>query len=355
MTFAPKTGQYVRLVALSELRRRKRYTSVAELNVEGECNTPSVIITQPLTNGVQAQSNLNVAASACLNSTTHNGWGVRFKLNGGGSGSTESDDLTSPYTAIFSGVAPTDHMIEAVIIDNNGMEQSASDTVTNVGSGDHYVGFGDSITLGLGDDFSGDDTSSDNRNTGGGYTPILNNSLTQSNGYPHTVINEGINALTTLAGLTSLPAVLNRNPDARFYLITLGTNDTSSGMIPLLSGTNTMPGDPGYPGTYKDYMQQIIDLVRNSGGNREPYLGKLPYALVSASRLAKTREFNDVVGQLVSENSIMVTPPDFYEFFEANQNQLFDNFHPDGVGYQSMATCWSQAIQNLPSSCDLSP
>ena len=93
----------------------------------------------------------------------------------------------------------------------------------------------------------------------------------------------------------------------------------------------------------------MINLIRDS--NREPYLAKVPYAITNSSRLALTQEFNQVIDELVSENSITVVPPDFYIFYEANQGQLFDNFHPNGIGYQSMATCWSQAIQGLPSTC----
>ena len=99
-------------------------------------------------------------------------------------------------------------------------------------------------------------------------------------------------------------------------------------------------------------MQKMINLVRNSGPNREPYLSKIPYAITNATRQALIQEFNQVIDELVSENFIMVTPPDFYTYYEANQSQFFDNFHPNGVGYQNMALCWSQAIQGLISICN---
>ena len=195
VSFPTATGQYVRLVSLST-RGSGDWTSMAELNIEGRCNTPFVKISRPLTDGVQMAPDLNVHASACLNSQIHNGWGVRFKLNCVGSSCEDmSTDTTSPYSAVFSNVVQSsNHTIEAVIVDDSGSEivgANTSDTVTGIGSGDHYVAFGDSIVFGLGDDFAADDTSTDNRNTGGGYTPILNNNLTLALGYPHTVVNEG--------------------------------------------------------------------------------------------------------------------------------------------------------------------
>ena len=98
-------------------------------------------------------------------------------------------------------------------------------------------------------------------------------------------------------------------------------------------------------------MQQLIDIVKNSSPNRKVYLAKVPYTKTNVSRNAVIQQYNEAIDELVSENVIPVTPPNFYDFYEANQDQLFDNFHPNDIGYQSMATCWSEAIQGILATC----
>ncbi len=318
----------------------------------GGCGSLFVEITKPLTKAIQAPPNFTVTTNACLDSQNHSG--VKFKLDGGNSqGGAEITDLSSPYAAVFSNVPMTDgHTIEAVIIDNNGNEvsgQNTSDTVTQIGSGDYYVAIGDSITFGVGDNISSDDTSQDGRNQSQGYTPILNDLLTQSKSYPHTVVNKGVSGHKSIEGLSLLPSIIAEHPDARFYLIQYGTNDaTGGGVIPVPSGLGLNSGDPGYPGTYKHNMQQIIDLIRNSSGvSKEPYLAKLPYAPTAPNLSQRMAEYNLVIDELVSANSIAVTPPDFYAYFQANPNQFHDNVHPNGAGYQGMAGLWANSLSSF--------
>ncbi len=67
------------------------------------------------------------------------------------------------------------------------------------------------------------------------------------------------------------------------------------------------------------------------------------------------REYADVIDELIadSDNNIAMTAPDFYNFFNevdpATGNlryidQYFDNLHPNGIGYQSMAELWFQKL-----------
>jgi lysophospholipase L1-like esterase len=49
---------------------------------------------------------------------------------------------------------------------------------------------------------------------------------------------------------------------------------------------------------------------------------------------------------LVATNNITVIPPDLYSWFQAHPSQLgSDGLHPTGIGYQSMATLWFNALQ----------
>ena len=340
VSFTSVSGQYVRLRALSEVNGNP-WTSMAELNVLAPCITPLVKIIQPQNNLLQTSStSVSVNASACgLNS----GWGVRFILDGGPTnGGAQFDDYTSPFGVIFTNLAKSEHFIDAFIIDNSGNLVSGNGTHdrVKVGIGDYYVAVGDSITDGFRDDITSDGISQDGRNIGG-YEPILNNLLTNRKGYPQTVVNKGIGGTTSSNGASSIASVLASNPDAQYFLIEYGTNDAS---IPVPSGLGLHPGDPGYPGTFKANMQQIITSIKNAG--KLPYLAKVPYSTGQYSgRNSLYQTYNQVIDELVSENNISVVPPDFYTYFQNNQTQLSsDGLHPNGAGYQGMANLWFNAL-----------
>ena len=102
------------------------------------------------------------------------------------------------------------------------------------------------------------------------------------------------------------------------------------------------PQNAGYPGSFKDNLQQMIDLVSLNGRNAFP--AKVPYTL-SAALNTSIQEYNQVITNLVANNGITVTPPDFYIHFKVNPGQLGDTVHPTSNGYQSMATLWSNVLQ----------
>jgi lysophospholipase L1-like esterase len=55
--------------------------------------------------------------------------------------------------------------------------------------------------------------------------------------------------------------------------------------------------------------------------------------------------YNQAINELVAANNITVIPPDFYTWFQNNPNQLqSDGLHPNGIGYQSMANLWFNAL-----------
>ncbi len=99
VSFASKTGQYVRLRALSEVNGNP-FTSMAELHVQGSCIAPAVKLATPRSLALQTSTTLNVLANACLDSVTQSGWGVRLVLDGGPSqGGAQVDTYTPPFQA----------------------------------------------------------------------------------------------------------------------------------------------------------------------------------------------------------------------------------------------------------------
>jgi len=208
------------------------------------------------------------------------------------------------------------------------------------GLNDYYVAMGDSITLAS----SHDDISAD----GIGYQPILATWLAEDKDYPHTVVNKGVSGEDSAAGLLRLPNLLQAYPQSRFLLIQYGTNDVLYGVVP--SGLGLEPGDTGYPGSFKDNMQKIIDQIK--AADKIPMLAKVPKAFGTRDYMNPTLQvFNAVIDELVNENYIGVTPPNFYCHFGNNPDEMDDTLHPNGTGFISMANIWYQVLTDSYGGC----
>jgi lysophospholipase L1-like esterase len=103
------------------------------------------------------------------------------------------------------------------------------------------------------------------------------------------------------------------------------------------SGKGLLPGDAGYSGSFKDSMQRIITNLKQA--KKIPLLAKVPFVVnASASRDQLIRDYIVVIDELVATNNIRVTPPDFYAYLKQNPGQLPDTVHPNGEGYQAIAS-----------------
>jgi lysophospholipase L1-like esterase len=226
----------------------------------------------------------------------------------------------------------------------------------------YYVAVGDSITFGVGDDDPSDDTSLDGRNSGGGFTPILNDLLTNATSQSHFIANEGVGRATSLDGRSSISNVLAAHSESRRILIQYGTNDAYP-WLPIPSGKGLIPGDAGYPASFKDNLQQMINAINLNG--KEVGLAKIPITLGSNTigeqyidpdagvRNVLIKEYNEVVDELKNNplNKITVTPPDFYNLFNEDviggkryDFEYADNLHPNGEGYRSMTDLWFESL-----------
>ena len=335
--FTAKAGRYVRLRALSEVAGRS-LTTVAELNVlEGERIVPSVRLTTPLPYHFQSSTSLVVHADPRLSS----GQGLRFSVDGIPG---MVDDYSAPYSATFTNLPLAEHTVRARVITASGTVVSgvgAEDVNTNVAVGEYYVGFGDSITNGSHDTIPSDNISADTRNATRGFTPLLSNLLTTSRGHPVLVANEGVSGNTAADGLARIQAILQKHPQSQYFLVMFGTNDAYQG-VP--SGLGLSPGNAGYVNSFKDRMQQIINAIVAAG--KQPILARAPVWLpINGTQDQRQQQYNQVVLELVAANAISVTPPDFYAYFAATHpTEYDDHIHPNGVGYQSMADIWDQAL-----------
>ena len=253
---------------------------------------------------------------------------VQYLWEFGDGNGAEGALATHSYTS--AGTYP----VTLTVVDDHG---SSSFKVMNIANNaDRYVAIGDSITRGSHDDITADGT---------GFEPILAGLLKNETRYINTVANEGVSGDTSMDGVNLLTTTLAKYPDAHYVFILYGTNDA---FIPVPSGLGLTSGNAGYAGTFKDNMQKMIARIR--AGGKVPYLAKIPFATGNYAYLNPLIEkYNKVVDELAAADGIAVVPPNLYCLFENNPTQLADGLHPNGIGYQSMARWWFNALTNLNS------
>ena len=370
MAIGALTSDYGHIDAkIDEVRVYNRALSAGEVlslrfyNTTTSDITPLVRITTPDNYYLQENSDLSVQAET---NNLHQKQGILFVLDSGTAYERSISDYTAPYEVVFTNLSRGEYVMDAFVVDADGNRISgdyAHDKRVQIGIGDYYWGMGDGITRGSGDDDVSDDTSQDGRNAGGGYLPILNNLLTAARGYPHTVFNEGVGGATSSDGASSINRLLLRHPNASRCLVQYGTNDANPFGLPIPSGLGLNPDDPGYPGTFKDNMQKILDAINAAG--QKVCLAKSPIALGDSSGTYQDpdqapgniliKEYNQVIDELKNSfsNNILVIPPDFYSYFNYSdvpterrryEDEYADTLHPNGIGYRSMSNLWFQAL-----------
>ena len=347
-----------------------------QFTASGCCAGGSLGIVTPSDLEVVTSSTIPIPSSIAVSMQTSatgfpSNWGVEFVVDG----ISLTMDTVAPYSYVTN-LVPGEHSLTVYMVDESLVRQTTYSDQVNFGVGDYYVAFGDSITAETGDhdDIPGDDNSADGRNSGGGYQPILNDILTNSKGYSHTVENEGVSGDESIDGVNRIGSVLANHPNAKYFLILLGTNDSwypiPSGVGLICTGLDMPSNDPGCPGTYKDNMQKIINAIVQAG--KVPLLAKVPIKYgdcssgqcwtfpnpsTAAVNLLISQEYNVAIDELRSFNGIEgtlgnpLTSPDLYTYFEGTpldsegkSVEYDDIIHPGGLGYQSIANLWLQAL-----------
>ena len=306
---------------------------------------PVVGLTTPIEYAVDTNGLLDTTAVV---TTTAGVGGVQFVVDEGTAGAQSAISYAAPYSTQFNFPTAGNHEVRAYVLDGSAQRQyplhgtGAVDFQPVIGvNGLYLTGFGDSITDGVFDYLAVDDVSTDGRNTSGGYEPVLNNELTIAYSQPVTVIDEGNPGDTSSQGAQKIETVLARTSGSQAYLVLFGSND-SGGSLPVPSGLVAAE----YAGSYKESMQGIIDAIISAG--KKVFIAKVPPVIGNSTRNAIIEEYNQVVDDLVSENSVsglVFSGPDFYTYFTNNPSGIGpDHLHPNGAGYAAMGALWKNSL-----------
>jgi lysophospholipase L1-like esterase len=261
------------------------------------------------------------------------------------------------FTATCPGMPVGDYMLEALLLDNGAevdRDSNASVAIGSIASGGHrYDAIGDSITRGVGDNYSADNLDLFDQRTIGvsGWPALLGDLLTQSTGVPNLVANEGIPGdRASDTQVQRLLSIIERNPDSNRSLIMLGTNDSND--FNTTSEVNLVAD-----------IQSIINTLR-ANGRDVIYLSQLPPAFgaslstpfidplaPSATRNQTIIDYNAAIRGMLPQTGVLPGPDLFSCFLTdtVNRFSLFeDSLHPNALGHAMIAALWRDAIVNGP-------
>jgi lysophospholipase L1-like esterase len=182
-------------------------------------------------------------------------------------------------------------------------------------SGLQVLGFGDSITLGVGGGASG------------GYPAILQD-LLDAEGLGLGVANAGVGGETVFEGSRRLPVTLDATP-------------ITPGVVLIVEGINGLDDDAETIEHTLDALLDMVATVRARGGL--PILGTLTPVKSPDTRGPAVSALNARIRQAAAERAIRVA--DHHKAFGGNTGLLdADGLHPNAQGYQVMAETWLTAI-----------
>ena len=194
-----------------------------------------------------------------------------------------------------------------------------------------YIGFGDSITAGIGDDDLRPEK---------GYTPRLE-ALLQGAGINAVVENHGVGGEDTVEGLARLPGVLNESALSGDVLLLMeGTNDINRG-IPVE--------------TTRFNLNQMAERAENRGMTviHATTIPRLLDAKFDPGNITNTwlnQNIRDMAGRrgrkLADPFEVLSTTPDLYTrfYYQGNDDPVG---HPNAPGYDLVAQIFFDVIRNV--------
>jgi len=321
---------------------------------------PEIVISSPTAQNVVPGEPLDMDVTAVARNIPVLNGDVRVQYHSGGAPTlcgTSAEASPGVFTAQCPGMGVGDYTVEALLLDNGfevDRDSNVSVAVGSVISGSHrYDAIGNSITRGVGDNYSFDTLNLTDQRTLGvsGWPALTGDLLTSSIGRPNLVGNEGISGDRAIQTRDErLASIIERNPESDRALVMLGTNDSND--------FNTTPA-----AELTATLQDIVDELHLNGRDTV-YLALLPPAWgritgeVYGNPLdpASTRNqtiinYNAAIQSMLPQAGVLLGP-DFFSCFltsTVNRFSLFDDsLHPNALGYAFMAALWKDAILSGP-------
>ena len=322
-----------------------------DVSIQENDIAPVIVISEPTSYSVSAGTAFNVGA-VVLN--TPAGATVEFQLDGQAAACTSASDLghVNHFTASCTAPSQGIYQLTAILKDQFGV-QLDTDINQDVSVSDNYVVIGDSISVGLDDNTAGDGASQNGwMQSSMGYEAILMDHLAVLQSQPSIVHKAATPGDTSVISETQrMSSILERHVDANKAIITLGVND-AGGVIFTPSGLGC--SGAGCNGTYKGYLQSMIDQLDTAGKSTivtlsPPRFGdasQAPYADPAnhTRNLLIRDQYNTVISTELVNHQI---GPDYYDYFLGSENRFYlyaTNLHPNALGYVVMAQLLSNMI-----------
>lgn len=333
--------------------------------------TPEIVIASPVADFVIPGGPRNVNIVAIARNVPAGTGSVDMEFVGEAACTAATETRPGEWTASCPDRQVGNHPEVRAFIRDNGIEV-ARDTNEDVfigaeGTGDRYDAIGDSLTLGLYDNFQRDNLNLTDRKTIStrGWAGPLSDMLTTTTGQANLVGNEGISGDRSWETSTRrLDSIIERNsvPRSNRALLMLGTNDSNIGS-PEPSGEGCTPG-VNCDGTYKGYMIDIINQLQNNGRDivhlaiLPPVFGNNMNSVYADPRdAANARQNNIIEYNRVIVNELSTIPgvelgPDFFTCFLSPTVERFslfeDPLHMNSLGYSMVAALWHDVLTGAP-------
>jgi len=326
--------------------------------IEQNSPSPSMIISKPNAHSIEISDSLNVSAVP-LNVPDSRRAEFRLYQGQGLLDQVVADESQSSlgsvyFTGEFEGLSQDEYRIDAVLIDtDSGDAIVATDINTTIGVlGGYHLTIGDSIFNGIGDFFSLDNISSDERIISfQGHHSILNDLLIATSGYPHIVFNEAVPGDETVDTLDRIHSIVERHRDsdlgtkANGAFILLGTNDSADPAVD--SGLGCIPGID-CAGTYKGNMLDLIGSLETDGISDQnvtvalipPVFAACPDCppfldLEKAPRNLLIQQYNEAIKNPADLREMypnITIGPDLFNFFKDRYSLFAERLHPNALG-----------------------
>jgi len=337
---------------------------------------PEIVIASPVADFVIPGGPRNINIVAIARNVPATTGTVTMEFVGGAACGAVTETRPGEFTASCANRPVGPHTVRAFIRDNGGEVDRDSNEDVFLGAdgvGDRWDAIGDSLTLGLYDNFARDNLNLTDRKTIStrGWTGPLSDMLTTTLGQSNLVGNEGISGDRSWeSAILRLSSILERNsvPKSSRALVLLGTNDSNIGN-PEDSGLGCVGA--ACNNTYKGYMIDIIQRLQGAGRDTV-YVGILPpvfgdntnsiYATqlaIGNERQQNVIEYNQVITTELSTMPGVELGPDLFSCFLTLGNDRFslfeDSLHMNSLGYAMVAALWHDAITAGPVAPPMDP